>query len=389
MYARMSVGRRRSLFWAGGAATICLLCAGVARVSARQAAPEPALVTEQLFKNIQVLKGIPIDTFFDVMGMFAAAMGEDCTFCHSKQAVFRHEAFGDPTPRIQRARQMIVMMRTINNNFFGGTPRVTCFTCHRGDNRPVAAPNLALQYGPPEDDPNAMDFPADTRVSADQILDRYLQAVGGVAQLAKVSSVVAKGTYAGFDTAFKEVPVEIFARAPNQRTWIVHMADGQSHRVFDGRTAWWAGPDSRVPIETLTSGNLDRYRLEALVAFPVGIKQAFAQWKVGRTAIDDRPVTIVQGANPASGLLPVNFYFDNASGLLVRWVRWNATPVGPVPTQIEYSDYRDVAGVKMPFAWTASQTYMQMTIKLGAIQANVPVDATRFARPAPAKPAAR
>jgi hypothetical protein len=368
---------------------VLLLGVGVVRASARQAAPEPSLMTENLFKNIQLLKGIPVDTFFDVMGMFAAAMGEDCTYCHSKQAVFRHEAFADATPRIQRARQMIVMMRTLNNNFFGGMPRVTCFTCHRGDGRPVAAPNLALQYGPPEDDPNAMDFPADTRVSADQVLDRHLQAIGGTAQLATVSSVVARGTYAGFDTAFKEVPVEIFAKAPNQRTWIVHMADGDSHRVFDGRNAWWAGPDSPAPIETLTSGNLDRYRLETLVAFPAGIKQAFTQWKVGRTVIDDRPATIVQGANPGSGLLPVNFYFDNASGLLVRWVRWNATPVGPVPTQIEYSDYRDIASVKMPFTWTVSQTYMQMTIKLGDVRVNVPIDAERFVRPvaAPAKPA--
>jgi hypothetical protein len=95
---------------------------------------------------------------------------------------------------------------------------------------------------------------------------------------------------------------------------------------------------------------------------------------------------IVQGANPGSVLLPVNFYFDDASGLLVRWVRWNDTPVGPVPTQIDYTDYRDVAGVKMPFAWTVSQTYMQMTIKLSAIQPNVSVDASRFGKPAPGTP---
>jgi hypothetical protein len=378
----MKPGRGVSMFWATAAIVACLL--GIAaRTSASQAAPEPALVSETLFRDIQVLKGIPVDTFFDVMGMFAAAMGEDCTFCHSKQAVFKHEAFGDPTPRIQRARQMIVMMRTINNNFFGGAPRVTCFTCHNGENRPVAAPKLSLQYSPPDDDPNAMDFPADTRTSADQVLDRYLEALGGTAPLARLSSFAARGTYSGFDTGFKEVPVEIFARAPNQRTWIVRMPEGDSRRVFDGRSAWWAGPDSPAPIETLTSGNLDRYRLEALVAFPGGIKQAFSQWKVGRTALDDRPTTIVQGVNPGAGLLPVNLYFDNQSGLLTRWVRWNATPVGPVPTQIDYSDYRDVAGVRMPFAWTVSQTYMQMTIKLTAIQPNVAVDAARFAKPAP------
>jgi hypothetical protein len=362
---------------------VCLLGAVTVRVSARQAEPAP-LVSDTFYKNIQVLKGIPIDTFFDVMGMFAASMGDDCTYCHVKEAIFKHELFGQETPRIQRARQMIVMMQTINKNYFGGAPRVTCFTCHRGTYSPVNAPRLSLQYGVPEDDPNVMDFPPDTRESANQILDKYLQALGGTGQLAKLTSFVAKGTYVGFDTSSDEVPVEIFAKAPNQRTLIVHMFKGDSYRVFDGRNGWWAGPDGPAPIETLTSGNLDRYRLEALVAFPAGIKQAFSQWKVGRAAIDDLPVVIVQGTNP--GLLPVNLYFDPASGLLVRLVRWNETPVGPVPTQIDYGDYRDVAGVKMPFTWTVSQTYMQATVKLQGVQANVPVDPARFAKPAPATP---
>ena len=375
----MRFGRRHPIFWVIGAAMVCLLGAGV---SARQAAPQQApVMTENLFKNIQVLKGIPVDTFFDLMGMFAASMGDDCIYCHAKEAVFNHEKFAETTPRVARARQMIGMMRLINSNFFGGTPRVTCFTCHRGNNSPVSAPSLALQYSPPDDDPNVMDFPADTSVTADQIIDKYLAALGGAGQLAKLSSFSAKGTYSGFDTANKEVPVDIFAKAPNQRTWIIHMMDGDSHRVFDGRNGWFAGPDSPAPLLTLTSGNLDRYKLEAAVAFPAGLKQAFSQWRVGRTAIEDRPIQIVQGTN--AGLLPVNLYFDKSSGLLVRLVRWNETPLGPVPTQIEYSDYRDVAGVKMPFTWTASQTYMQMTIKLSDVKANVPIEASRFTQPPP------
>jgi photosynthetic reaction center cytochrome c subunit len=378
-----SARTRPILFWSALGAVLWLLVTSSIRLSAQQAAPaqQPQL-TEQVFRNIQVLKGIPIDTFFDVMGMFASSMGEDCTFCHLKQAVFDHDAFAEETPRIRRARQMIAMMNTINEANFGGRKMVTCFTCHRGNNTPVNAPKLALQYGEPEDDPNVMNFPAETNITADQILDRYLQTLGGAAQLARIASFTATGTYSGFDTDHKEVPVDIYAKAPSQRTWIIHMADGDSYRVFDGRNGWWAGPDAPAPIETLTSGNLDRYRLEALVAFPASIKQAFARWKVGRTAIDDRPVQIVQGANP--GLLPVNLYFDTKSGLLVRLVRWNDTPVGPVPTEINYDDYRDVAGVKMPFAWTVSQTYMQMMIKLSAIRPNVPVDGARFARPVPA-----
>jgi photosynthetic reaction center cytochrome c subunit len=132
---------------------------------------------------------------------------------------------------------------------------------------------------------------------------------------------------------------------------------------------------------TLTGGNLDRARLEAMLSFPAGIRQAFTQWRVGRTAIDDREVQIVQGL--AAGQPLANFYFDE-SGLLVRMVRWTATPVGSVPTQVDYADYREVAGVKVPFRRIVTQTYMQMTIELTEIQPNVPIDAARFARPAPA-----
>ena len=377
----MPSGRTRPiLFWLAVLAAISLPAAASVRLSAQQARPaQGPLLTEQVFRNIQVLKGIPIDTFFDVMGMFASSMGEDCTFCHSKEAVFRHEAFGDETPRIRRARQMIAMMNGINAANFGGRSMVTCFTCHRGSNTPVTSPKLALQYGEPEDDPNVMIFPPETRPAATEVLDKYIQALGGTAQLEKLTTFSARGTYSGFDTDHKEIPVDIYAKAPNQRTWIVHMQDGESYRVFDGTSGWWVGPDAPAA-ETLTSGNLDRYRLEALIAFPARVKDAFTGWKVGRTAIDGRPVQIVQGLNPP--LLPVNLYFDTKSGLLVRLVRWNATPVGPVPTEINYDDYRDVAGVKMPFTWTVSQTYMQMTIKLSEIRPNITVDAARFANPA-------
>jgi hypothetical protein len=384
---------RRQGFWATVMAltgALGALSAGAqtpaAQAPAAQAsAAQTALLSDQVLKNIQVLKGIPIDTFFESMGLFASSMGGDCTYCHSKQAVFNRDAFAEATPRIQRARQMIVMMNTINKTYFAGQTKVTCFTCHRAAYSPETAPRFTLQYGTPPEEPNMINFVDDPRADAGKILDKYLEAIGGAGRLQKVASFAGKGTYAGFDTGFKEVPVDVFGKAPNQRTTVVHMDYGNNTRVFDGRNGWFAGPDAPVPLETLTSGVLDAARLEALVAFPAGIKQAYSQWKVGGTIIDDKDVTIVQGSNPNSGLLPVNFYFDNTTGLLVRVVRWNETPVGPNPTQIDYDDYRDVAGIKMPHTWTVSLTYMQMTIKLDSLQANVPVDAAKFARPTPSE----
>jgi hypothetical protein len=388
----MTAGSRRLFLGATALAVVGLL--GVA-IEAGQTAPAAAPaqgatdrgpMTEEAFKQIQLLRGIPVDTFFDAMGMFANAMGNDCTFCHVSKAYFDKAAFAEQTPRMQRARQMIVMMNAINKQYFGGQPRVTCFTCHAGDQSPRSDPSFLTQYGTPVEDPNVRDFPTDQRVVASQVIDKYIQAVGGADRIAKFTSFVAKGTYAGFDTSFDKVQMELYGKAPNQQAMVVHLGIGASTRTFDGRSGYMAGPDTPLPLVTLTEGNLDRARLEAMVAFPSkALLNTFPQWRGGRTAIDDQEVIVLQGS--ADGQPVANFYFDNA-GLLVRFIRWTRTPVGYVPTEVNYSDYRDVAGVKVPFKRRVTQTYMQMSIELSDVQPNVRVDDSRFARPAPVKPAA-
>jgi len=365
---------------AAAVAVTCLVTVSALSAQAPGAAGDRRIVTQDVFKSVTVLRDIPVDTFFDAMGMFANAMGNDCTFCHVPQAALDRAKFAEVTPRMQRARQMIAMMQTINKNFFGGAPRVTCFTCHHGNQSPRSDPNIALQYSTPEEDPNARDFTTDATLSADKIFEKYLQTVGGN-NLAKLTSFAAKGTYAGFDTLFEKVPVDVFAKAPNQYTTIVHMKAGNSVRAFNGTNGWMAGPDTAIPLVTLTEGNLDRARLEALVAFPSGIPTAYPHWRVGRAVLNDEEVTVVQGIDDDRQPI-ANLYFA-PSGLLVRAVRWTLTPVGFVPTQIDYSDFRDVAGVKVPFKRVVSQTFMQMTVELTDVQPNAAVAATNFARPQP------
>jgi hypothetical protein len=133
----------------------------------------------------------------------------------------------------------------------------------------------------------------------------------------------------------------------------------------------------------LTGGNLIGARVEALLAFPARIQQAFSQWQVNVTAIDDEEVLVAQGTN--TGELPVNLYFDEA-GLLVRSLRWTETVVGIVPTQVDYADYREVSGVQVPFRMTVTWTNGQSITQLSEVRPNVAIDAARFARPAPATP---
>ena len=356
--------------------------AGV-RAAAPQEPTPPS--SENVFKNIQVLKGIPADEFMDTMGMFASSLLFDCTGCHVQEILTRREAFAVSTPRIERARQMVVMVNTINRNFFGGQPRVTCFTCHRGADTPEVIPDLALQYGDlPDENPNAMRIFPDARVSPDKIFGRYIEALGGAARVGALTSFVATGTYAGFNTADAKVPIEIYARAPDQRMQVVRTFEGDAVRIYDGRSAWAAEGWRQIPLMTFTGGNLTGARFEAVVAFPAGLQRAYTQWQGMLTTIDGRNIQLLQGSN--AGELPVNLYFDEESGLLVRSVRWSRTSVGTIPTQTDYSDYREVAGVRMPFHMLVTWTNGQNTIDLAEVRSNAPIDAVRFSRPAPFTP---
>ena len=341
--------------------------------------PQPQM-SEAVFKNVQMLKGIPVDEFMDAMGMFSAALGYDCSSCHSKEISSNRDAFAVATPLIQRARGMIAMTSNLNRMYFGGQPRVSCFTCHRGNYRPEAVPNLALQYGTLIEDPNAMEIIPSREGTVDQIFDKYLKAVGGPQRVAALTSFTATGTYAGFNTGGGDVPIEIFARAPNRRATVVRMPDGEAVKTYDGQSAWAAEGWRPLPLLPLTGGNLAGARVDAIAQFPAAIRPAFAQWRLSSTILDDEPVDILQGSNP--GELPVNFYFDE-DGMLVRTVRWNRTAVGVVPTQVDYSDYKDVAGVKLPFRTVVTWTDGQNTTTLKEIRPNVAIDAARFARPAP------
>jgi hypothetical protein len=369
---------RRQL--AGGSTiALAMTCWLGASVYAQGQAQAPASVptSDQVFKNIQVLKGIPVDQFMDAMGMFSSSLGYDCSSCHSQEIHTDRAAFAIATPLINRARQMIAMMNAINETNFGGRPRVTCYTCHRTSPTPDDVPSLAAQYADVVDDPNSMNLVRSRTVMPDQVFAKYMQALGGAQKVAALTSFTARGTYGGFNTGGADLPIEINAKAPNQRMQIVRAPDAENVKVFNGQKAWVAEGWRPLPLMELTAGNLEGARIEALTLFPASIKDSFTGWQVGTGTIDDKPVQVLQGRSAG---MPVNFYFDDA-GLLVRTVRWNRTPVGTVPTQTDFSDYRDVAGVKMPFKTIITWTDGQNTIALNQVQANVAMDASKFATP--------
>jgi len=344
-------------------------------------------MAEQVFKNVKVLKGIPVGEFMDTMGFFAASLGLNCVYCHVSESLENWDKFAEDVPRKNVARQMILMVNAINKNNFGGRAALTCYSCHRGAEHPKVIPSLADQYSVPQEDPNEVEIVKDAQPgpSADQMLDKYIQSIGGTEKLAALNSFIGKGTYEGYDSYHEKVPMEIYARAPGQRTLVVHTQNGDSTTTFDGSAGWVAAVDKPVHLLPLLPGSeLDGAKLDADLCFPAGIKQALSQWKTGFpvASIDDKEVRIVQGI--AGGGSRMKLYFDSQTGLLVRQVRYTKTVVGTVPLQIDYSDYRDVDGVKLPFHWVVTWTDGQSTFQLNEVQPNVQIESSKLSKPAPA-----
>ncbi len=356
----------------------------VPALSAQSAPVEKQPTAEQVFTNVQVLKGIPVSEFMSTMGFFSASVGLNCVFCHVPESLEDWKKFADDVPRKRIARSMIAMVNTINKTNFGGRAAITCYSCHHGNERPKQIPSLALQYGTPEEDPNELEVPpqAVAGPSADQILDKFVAAAGSGA---KHSSFTIRGTYEGYETYHQQVPFELFARAPGQMASVVHTQNGDSVTVYDGSQGWVASPNNPVMLLPMAAGaESDGARVDAQLFFPAGIKQAFSQWRAGfpQTNVNDKDVYCVEGTAPGGSR--IKLFFDIQTGLLIRQLRYFRTIIGTNPYQIDYADYRDVSGVKLPHQWIVTWTNGQSTWRVTGIEAEAAIPSSRFAKPAPA-----
>jgi hypothetical protein len=298
---------------------------------------------------------------------------------------------------------MVEMMAAINRDNFSGRQMVTCWSCHHGRDRPSTTPTLEHMYGPASTEMDDVLTQMPGQPEAAQIVDKYIAAIGGAERLASLKSYVAKGVSVGFGGFGGGGQVQIFAKFPDQRTTLIAFPknpDRRTTRTYNGREGWLETPLTILGEYELTGGELDGARLDAQLAFPGQVKQVLTNLRVSiPTTISDLPapesqastevsmvaigqdrlVNVVQGTGPR-GML-ATLYFDQQTGLLVRMVRYGKSPIGRVPTQVDYADYRDVSGVKMPFRMIFAWMDGRDAIQLSEIQTNVPVEASRFVPP--------
>lgn len=357
--------KRNTLIVAAILFVAVVLCfGGTSTASSWQLAGSPTEKTaEQVFRNIQALRGVPASQLQQVMALFTASLGVRCTHCHSG-------SFDkDDKPAKQTARRMIKMVLDLNRATFAGQEGVSCYTCHRGDVKPNGIVALGKNLFLPQ--------PAVARVetslpTTDQVVDRYVQALGGKERLDKLTSRVSKGSRVGADGVL--VPEEVYQKAPNKLLVITRYPGSPMTIRVAGDRAWAGSKDQQNEIIGEELVELIR---EATFNKESSLKELYTSMTVsGRATVGDRDAYVLEGVTRAGN--PERLYFEAGSGLLIRRYRESKTALGRFPLQIDYEDYQLTDGVRVPLTIRWSMPGRVWGRRIAEVTHNVTVEDERF-----------
>ena len=228
---------------------------------------------------------------------------------------------------------------------------MTCYACHRGAHKPVAIPVISQEpvQLAPEEKTNREEGNAASPPSADKIIEKYLQAMGGVDGVARISTRLQKGT---LTVGTAQFPVEVLTKRPANRVTTVRFPNGESVTGFNAQVGWLTTPGHGV--HEMSSAELDASQMDAYPQCAMDLRQIFRELRVQQQEkVDGRPTYVVSGIR--DNRPPVQLYFDQESGLLIRLLRYVDTPLGLNPAQIDYADYRQEGAVRTPFRWTVAR----------------------------------
>ena len=366
-------------------AALIVLCLAVGFVvvinqtSAQNPTAPAEKAADQVYKNIQVFKGLPESQFLPVMNFMNASLGVSCDFCHVNKGG-NWDYVSDEKAGKKTARKMIGMVGGINKDVFEGAPEVSCYTCHRG--RTSVTHTLSMPLPTPEPRPSQPQSPSGSQTAnptADQVLDKYYQALGGAAAIDKLQSRVMKGTITSL--AGLELGYELTQSGSDfVLSTITTQQAGVVQRGFDGNRGW---EKNAREIRDLGTDEIFYLRRYPDIYRDIKLKGQFTRITFGgKPKIDGRDVYVLR-ATSSNGKRE-QLFFDVETGLLARRTTSTVTPVGTIPEQIDFSDYRLVDGIMMPFTIRVSAIDSNYSVvrKFTEIKLNVPVDPKQFNKPA-------
>ena len=321
---------------------------------------------EQRYKNIQIFKGLPATQLDPTMAFISGSLGVRCNYCHVSNQFDK-----DDKPTKLAARRMIQMVFDINKGNFNGQGAVSCFTCHRGKPTPVSVPVVGQNLWAPGSPPSSEALP-----SVKQLLDRYVQALGGAEALTKITSRIVKGSRIGADNVL--VPEEVYQKAPDKLLTVTSYPQVAFSNGFNGTAVW--GHSSRDGVTPLPDQLLAQIKRDAVFYKELKTEELYSKLTVlGKAQVRDSEAYVVE-AKPVSGPIE-KLFFDVRTGLLGRRYTETDTPLGKLPLQTDYEDYREVDGIKQPFLIHWSFPGRIWGRKIDEIKQNVKLDDTKFNPP--------
>jgi len=343
-------------------------------VQARPASAEKTVDQEQ--KNIQVLKGLPVSQLLPVMNFISASLGVRCNYCHVNTGG-KWDFASDEKGEKKAAREMMTMVLGINKNNFRGNTEISCYTCHRGGTSPQGVPQLPIPAPTPQPSPTE-GAAKETLPAVDEVLAKYLDAVGGSAIVEKLKTRTMKGTWVASNGT--TLGYELIQSAPNKVLAILTTPQGEVQRAFNGSAGWEKSPRGVRDMVEEEMFYLKRY---PDLFKDIKLKDQFSRLTVaGKEKIDGRDVYVLRGTTIDNRR--ERLFFDTQTGLLVRRVSIMSTSIGNIPEQVDFEDYRDVEGMKVPFTIRVSaiDPFYTSTRKFTEAKLNIPVDESRFNKPA-------
>jgi hypothetical protein len=330
--------------------------------------------TEEVFKNIKVLKGMPAYQLMPTMHFFEASLGFNCSNCH-----VRGHNDSDKKPEKRKARDMIKMMEAINKNDFEGKQMVTCFTCHGGNANPQTIPSVMtvsmMKAEKNEDNndemikvPNRLDTP-------EQIIARYQQAIGGKDAFEKITSLKLEGTVsAGRD---RDIQVTVYQKAPDYYLSSFQSNFGTFERGYNGKNGWEKNPRG---VREIGQPDIQDLKLDADFYSPMDFLKNYKSLKFSDVQIlNNDTVYVVEGTS--SNIRRYKFYFSTRTGLLLREIQYDKTLLGELQTKTDYKNYKNVNGVLFPDDIHVANYERNEEIKYTNISPNVPVESSMFEMP--------
>jgi Photosynthetic reaction centre cytochrome C subunit len=370
--------------------------------TAQQTAAPTGPLAPTKYRDIQVLTDVPADQLDLTMRYFSAATSLQCQNCHVRDAATGAFAYEQDTRTKTTARAMIRMVQAVNAGDFG--VRVNCGTCHGGRNQPAglqpaqmmtpeevasAAARAARQAGPGRG--RAGGAPAGRAggrgtqpagPSVDDVLNQYLEALGGRAAIEQLQSRVVSGTLVSRDG--QSMPFTIEEKGDRYRE-TRRSSDGPVTVGFDGTSGW---TDAGGSVADLSGFPLQQALVLADLRRPLVMKERYPDLRSGRATrlpaampgADPIDVSLLQGT--AAPGVTERFYFDASSGLLLRHQVITRTPLnGSLSDTVDYGDYRAVDGVKVPFRIIRNDWNTLDTLTVTDVTSNAALDAARFTKP--------